>query len=297
MYVNHNGRVTRQTSLVPKPNPNPENVFWGRSPGDSFFNTPVLCHQPSPDIVEMIIPHLTWDIPSLHTCSLTCCSWYIATVLRLHRTLTIQTSREAIGRFRWPSPLLYMHRLRLLPMVSKLQFLEGCDSDSRGFSTNRFNCCLLYRFFALTNVQELEIDLLDIPKFMPRIRRYFKNFLPTLRSLTLREPDGCRRQIIYFIGLFQHLEDLKLLFEPRRSYWGRQEIPQVNLALIPAFAPPLRGRLTMSSFGRCGLLEDMVHLFGEIRFRYMDLFNVADVQLLLNACGGTLETLRLYPTC
>ena len=40
----------------------------------------------------------------------------------------------------------------------------------------------------------------------------------------------------------------------------------------------------------------MIHLFGGIRFRCMDLFNVSETQLLVDACAGTLESLRLYPT-
>ena len=43
-------------------------------------------------------------------------------------------------------------------------------------------------------------------------------------------------------------------------------------------------------------MKDMIDLFGGIRFRYMDLFNVAGTRLLLDACAETLETLRLYPT-
>ena len=43
-------------------------------------------------------------------------------------------------------------------------------------------------------------------------------------------------------------------------------------------------------------MRDMIALFGGLRFRYMDLFGVKCVQLLLDACAETLETLRLYPT-
>ena len=51
----------------------------------------------------------------------------------------------------------------------------------------------------------------------------------------------------------------------------------------------------MTYFRREGFLEDMIDLFGGIRFRYMDLFDVAGTRLLLNACANTLETLRWYP--
>ena len=51
---------------------------------------------------------------------------------------------------------------------------------------------------------------------------------------------------------------------------------------------------------RVELLEDMIGLFGGIRFRSMDLFDVEGTRLLLNACAETLETLRLHqndPRC
>ena len=43
-------------------------------------------------------------------------------------------------------------------------------------------------------------------------------------------------------------------------------------------------------------MEDMIALFGGLRFRHMDLFKVRCVRLLLDACAESLETLRLYPT-
>jgi len=52
----------------------------------------------------------------------------------------------------------------------------------------------------------------------------------------------------------------------------------------------------MTWFMRVGLLKDMIFLFGGIRFRRMDLYRVDRTRLLLGACAGTLETLRLYPT-
>jgi len=243
------------------------------------------------EVVEIIIAHLTYDISSLSACSLTCSSWYIAVVSRLHQTLTVRTPRWPEKNFLWPKPFRHMHKLGLLPLVKKLQIHEGYFPEHWTFAPNRLDCRTLRHFFALKNVQELEIDNLNIPRFMPRIRRYFKNFLPTVRSLSLRSPLGSRPEILYVVGLFQHLEDLELRYKPCRHFW----LPMEGPALIPLFAPPLGGRLTMTSVMNVNLLEDMVRLFGGIRFRYMDLFNVAEVQLWVDACAGTLETLRLYP--
>ena len=241
----------------------------------------------------MIIAHLIYDRRSLLACSLTCYSWYIAVVPHLHHTLITPTYDASMReKFKWPKPLRNMHRLGLLPLVKNFQIHRRKPRLFGGFSPRQLNRCILGHFLALTNVQELGIDYLDIPSFMPRIRQYFGCFCPTLRSLALREPKGSRRQIIYFIGLFQHLEDLKLLYDVT----GVWEEPADDATLVPPSVPPLRGRLTMSYFRRVGLLEDMIDLFEGIRFRYMDLFMVEGIRLLLGACAETLETLRLYPT-
>jgi len=245
------------------------------------------------EILEMIIAHLVYDVPSLLACSLTCYSWRVVVAPHLLQTLTIMTSRWKNMRFVWPEPLEHMHRLGLLPSVRKLQVHESYGTfHGPEFTPKRFDSRTLHRFFALTNVQDLEIDYLDIHKLTLRARRYFKNFLPTLRSLSLKEPKGSRRQLLYFIGLFQYLEDLTL----RYRYHKLRPEPKRDPTLTPLFAPPLRGRLRMTSTSSVDLLKDMVHLFGGIRFRYLDLFNVEGVWLWIDACAETLETLRLYPT-
>ena len=184
-----------------------------------------------------------------------------------------------------------MRQLGLLPLVKELQLHVGGCGGGCYFSSDWLHCRILRQFSALTNVQELGTNHLDIPSFMPRIRRYFGHFLPTIRSLILREPKGDRRQIIYFIGMFQHLEDLTLTY-----HWiYRLDEPVADPTLIPSFAPPLRGRLTLARSGSVEFLTDMIDLFGGIRFRWMDLFQVHGMPPLLGACAGTLETLRLYP--
>ena len=258
------------------------------SPGPSAIHTSPAARLP-PEVVKEIVAYLINDLRSLRACSLTCYSWYIATVPHLHQMLSIHP--DSWGRkLRWPNPLLYMHMLGLLPLVRTL-WIHG-ENDRDAFSSKRLNRCILRQFCALNNVRQLVIDFLDIPSFMPKVRRYFGQFSPTVQYLSLREPRGSRRQIIYFIGLFQHLEDLEL------NYFGVdfQEEPVDDPTLIPLFAPPLRGSLVMACFMRVGLLKDMIELFGGIRFRQMSLWNVDGMRPLLDACAQTLETLRLYPT-
>ena len=213
----------------------------------------------------------------------------MASVPHLHHTLTTRP-RRWYGRRGWSEPLQNASKLGLLPLVKKFK-LHGTDYTNPGFFPKQFNRRILRHFSALTNVQELSIDDLDIPSFVPMVQRYFGHFLPTVCSLTLRDPFGSCQQILYFIGLFEHLEDLALIAD---IFVSRQSESAGDLTLVPPFAPPLQGRLVIHSFTRVGLWEDMIHLFGGIRFRYMDLFDADEIPLLLGACAGTLETLRLH---
>ena len=236
----------------------------------------------------MVIAYLVYDMRSLRTCTLTCCSWYIAAVPHLHHDLLIDPNFP--GRnLRWPNPLQYMHKLGLLPFVKTFWVHRSNRSDA--FSSKCFNNCTLRQFSALTNVNRLMINNLDIPSFMPRIRRYFGHFLPTVRELSLKEPKGSRRQIIFFVGLFKHLEDIEFHYDAT----GFHEESVDDPTLIPSFAPPLRGSLRMVNFTRVDLLKDMIGLFGGIRFYWIDLFNVKGMRPLLDACAETLECLRFSP--
>ena len=49
------------------------------------------------------------------------------------------------------------------------------------------------------------------------------------------------------------------------------------------------------SFTKLGLLKGMINLFGGIRFRYMNLFNVDGLRILLDASVESLEYLVLNP--
>ena len=238
----------------------------------------------------MIIAYLIFDARCLRACAMTCRSWYIVAVPHLHRTFTIKAFY--LGRERgWPTPLRDMHVLGLLPLVKRL-WVYGCNYKRVGLSPALFSSRTLDQFSALTNVRELEVEHLDIPNFIPQIQRYFKHFLPTLASLGLRKPRGSDRQILYFVGLFQHLQDLKLIC----SGINLGGEPTDDLTLIPPFVPPLQGQLVMMHFTKVGLLKDMIDLFGGIRFRRMRFHDVDGMRLLLRAGAETLEALVLDPT-
>ena len=138
---------------------------------------------------------------------------------------------------------------------------------------------------------ELEIEDLNIPNFILSIQRYFKNILLTLRSLTLRVPRGSPRQILFFVGQFQQLEDLTLFF------WYERYLPEEtakDLTLVPPFAPPLRGLLPLRGINGVSFTKTVIDLLEGIRSHHMDLYCVDEMPLLLNACAERLETLQLY---
>jgi hypothetical protein len=147
-------------------------------------------------------------------------------------------------------------------------------------------------FSALKNLQELGIDNLQVSSFIPDLRECFGHLSPTLRLLALGWPKGSSRQIVYFIGLFPNLQDLKLQYPILIKEYENA----VDTTLIPPSSPPLQGRLTLVLFTREQIVKDMITLFGGLRFRQMDLFGVKCLPLLLEKCAETLETLRLYPT-
>jgi len=227
------------------------------------------------ELVELIISHFIRDTRTLLACSMTCYSWYIAAVPHLHYTLTIDTLKRS-----WPR-LRNSYALGLLPLVKRFRFRTLCNH----FTPKTLDKCTLRYFSALTNLQELGIDDLGVPSFMPNVQRYFGHFTKTLRSLALRDPRGSSRQILYFIGLFPGLQDLKLCY----SFLKEEQEGTAGTDLTPLCVPPLGGRLTLTCFAREKLVKDMITFFGGLRFRYMDLYRVKCVRLLLGACADTLE--------
>jgi hypothetical protein len=234
----------------------------------------------------MIFSYLIYDVDTLRACSMTCYSWYITTLPHLYYYL--KTDEDAPSKeYFWPTPLQRSHNLGVLPFTRQL-----CIRNISTFTPKQLNGTTLRYFSALTNLQELGIDNLQVSSFVPDIQQYFGHFAQTLRFLALKQPKGSSREILYLIGFFPNLQDLKLCYpEPLN-----EEESAADSAPTPLHKPPLCGRLTLTCFTREEIVKDMVTLFGGLRFRYMDLFRVKCVKLLLDACAETLETLRLYPT-
>ena len=244
----------------------------------------------------MIFSYLIYDKSTLLACSMTCYSWYIAAVPHLHHTLTTADDeyyRLPSGwKYSWPGPLRKSYRLGLLPLVRRFRIRMVGYGDYIKFTPRWLGWCTMRYFSALTNLQDLGIDYLQVSRFMPKIQRCFGHLAPTLRFLALKEPSGSSRQILYFIGLFPHLQDLKFSYEQIKD----EQESTADASLVPLFIPPLRGRLILTCFTRENLVKDMILLFGGLRFQCMELFRVNCAPLLLDTCADSLETLRLYPT-
>ena len=122
------------------------------------------------ELVELIIAYFIHNTRALRACSLTCRSWYIAAVPHLHHTLTIDTSALRYrNKYLWPKPLQNSYYLGLLPIVKRLRIRAYFEF----FTPKELNGYTLRFFSALTNLQELGIDHLQVSSFMPYIRWYF----------------------------------------------------------------------------------------------------------------------------
>ena len=241
------------------------------------------------ELVEEILSYFIDDIRTLLACSVTCRSWYIGAVRHLHYSLTTYDDSLAPReeKLRWPGPLKQNYELGLLPCVKRLR-IRLWRRDV-GFAFERLDEPNLRYFSALKNLRELGIDDLQVSSFMPNLKRCFGHLSPTLRFLSLRRPRGRSREIVYFIGLFPHLQDLKLHYGVLRN----EEENIADTTLVPLCSPPLQGRLTLTFFTREQIVKDMITLFGGLRFH---LFGVKCLPLLFEKCAETLETLKLYPT-
>ena len=108
------------------------------------------------------------------------------------------------------------------------------------------------------------------------------------------QPEGSFRQIMYFVGLFPNLQDLKLCYNFRSDSLEEQD-DTADTELVPLSVPPLHGCLTLAYLQGEKLVKGMIAIFGGLRFRSVDLFRVDCVRLILGASTETLEILRLYP--
>ena len=233
----------------------------------------------------MIIAHLLHDLDTLKACSLTCRSWYVATVSHLHHTLSFKQDINDTARDKL-RPLSALHELRLAPLIKEIQVDQSLGQYA-WFVPRAFNRRDLRYFSTFSNVHTLRLRNLDIPRFLPDISRYFGHFSPTLQSITLYRPRCAPQQLSHFLSLFPNLDDIEL-----RSPFIIDTGPG-KLAPFSSPPPGLRGRLALCDFHQVEVLTHLVASFGGLRFRHINLRNaVTSAPVLLKACARTLETLR-----
>ena len=99
---------------------------------------------------------------------------------------------------------------------------------------------------------------------------------------------------LVFRWALPNLQDLKLCYNFRSDSLEEQD-DTADTELVPLSVPPLHGCLTLAYLQGEKLVKGMIAIFGGLRFRYVDLFQVDCVRLTLGASTETLEILRLYP--
>ena len=250
------------------PVPHEDCALQTHPPHDCHRSPGLPNHHQSQELVDEIVPYFIYYTCVLLACSLrTYHSWYIATIPHLHHSFTTDETIycEEDKKYRWPTPFQQSHDLGLLPLVKRFRIRMRPDDK---FAPERFCGYNLHYFSVLTNLQELGMDNLQVPSFMPNIQQFFGNLAPTLRFLALGETEGSPRRILYFIGLFQNLQDLKFYYSFPKEDLGNA----AGADLIPPSVPPLRGRLTLTYLVR--FVKDIMALFEGLPFRSIDLFRV-----------------------
>ena len=165
------------------------------------------------------------------------------------------------------STLASLHKRGLLSFVKQVQFKRGTSLHSRVPFV--FDSRSMQYFRALVNLQDLAIADLDFSMFAAGVEQYFGHFSPTLRSVALSCPAGTPRQLLDFFRLFPKLNDITITHYYPKSQ--DSEVPDTQLVTIEGE----QTRLVLRWIGVLGKLGDM--------------------QFLLEACAGTLETLHVHP--
>jgi len=215
---------------------------------------------------------------------LTCRSWYLVALPHIHHTITLTDKGFGTARCKL-KPLPRLHELGLIPLLKEIRVLQ---STVGWFAPEAFNPVNLFHFSTFANVHTLKIHGLDMDGFMPGIKRYFHQFSPTLRSVSLYYPTcSAPRHLSCFLSLFPNLDDVEI----RQLVTFNSPIPDAELA--PFFAPKLAGQLILQDFNSTEAWTHLISISGGLRFRVMVLVQVGPcASTVLEACAGTLERLR-----
>ena len=237
------------------------------------------------EIMCMIATLLTDDLKTLKACSLTSRHWHDTVAPYIHHTLLLEskTHKTLWGHLR-RLPKSERYGQSFMPHVRVIRVnAEGW------FRRQIFNKRSLEFFSAFDNVHILEIKRLDIKSFMPDITRYFQQFSPTLRSISLHDPICYSpHELPYFLSHFPNLDDINIW---QYDALSDVVIPGVELSPSP---PKPRNWLRLDTFLSPKTLELMIHALGGLRFHHIELYSSrgSDV-ILLRECADTVVTLKL----
>ena len=187
------------------------------------------------------------------------------------------------------NPLVALHELGLLPLVKKVQFPSG-KYRRPWMVPEIFTSGKLPHFSTLTSVQDLVIADMGFSEFTSGTEDYFGHFSPTLRSIALLDPRGTHRQLLDLLRLFPNLDNIKIV-----RYDSGLEAHDTVDTQRAQIRGSLRGKLELDKVWDQKLLEEIIASFGGMGFVFMDLTAVEGVQLILDACAETLQTLRFRP--
>ena len=241
------------------------------------------------ELVEKIVSYI-YDPKDLHSCYMTC-SW-LREAARPHIFYSIKLFHPSKPKERkWTKSLKKGSDLDLLRFAMRFSSQLRPDNLTIPFTPEYVTS--LNHFSQLKNLRELRIDGLVVPNFVQNINEYFGHFAPNLRSLTLSAPVGTCRELLYFIKVFENIQDIKLC-NPKLT---GEHPTSLMLDLNPALSPP-RGWLTLQLDVDEKLVGEMIALYGGLHFRHVS-FSMVPARVsgtLLEACGETLETLELDET-
>ena len=242
------------------------------------------------------------DLRTLKNCSLTSRAFYSAARPLIHRRMAL--GMKSATRSAWPELLSYEDYLgqadvlhaRHLSMAEErglLRYGYVREVDLELGISNPENVLQFQQLRTLETVHTLTIDRLDLQKFLPIFDHTFSQFVPTLRSLSLKNTRSDNaHQLAEFICQFPHLDDLTLnnpsgsdgmplADSPPGSEWPRPQQPL-----------PLRGHLELIGMGP--LVQCLLDLPGGIRFHSIEVrCHIKELAKLLVACSSTLEVLSI----
>lgn len=239
------------------------------------------------DIVEIITAHLACDPDTLKACSLICRSWYIAAVPHLYYTLTLKRDGyDAVhGK---PKSLLKLHEQGLMHLVKESR-VEQSRFEGSWFVPHMFSCHNLRYLSAFANVHTLQLQKLEIYRFVPDIWQYFGPFCTTLRSVALSDPRCTPRQLSRFLSLLPNLDNIEI--------WNPHPYPlnatTSDSQLVSFTTLKLQGRLALLDFRWIKTWTYLIASCG-LRFRHRESASCAPV--LSEACSETLETFQFNTT-